>query len=110
MQFYAPWCNHCESFAPTYEALSNAFKEQGAPKVVIARMDVTQEKNFAKHYEATYLPMLRLFKGAEAIGTMPYIGSKRLDDMIEYLNHETGSNRENDRSMGVTDNTCSMKK
>ncbi len=73
-------------------------------------MDVTQEKKFSRRYEVTSLPMLRLFKGAEAIGTLPYLGRRTLDDMIDYLNRETGSDRKKDGSVGINANTCSMKK
>ncbi len=110
IEFYAPWCSHCTSFAPTLNALSRVFKGQESPKVVIARMDIAQEKKFAKHYEITSLPTLRLFKGTEAIGVLPYIGRRTLDNMIEYLNHETGSNRKKDGLTGInSDTTCSMK-
>ncbi len=78
--------------------------------MVIARIDVTHEKEFAKFYQITYLPALRLFKGTEAVGTMPYIGSRRVDNMIQYLNQETGSQREKAGSMGVPDNSCITKK
>ncbi len=107
VQFYAPWCSHCASFAPTYDALSHAFKGQESPKVVIARMDITKEKTFSRRYEVTSLPMLRLFKGADPIDTLPYLGRRTLDDMIDYLNQKTGSDRRKDGSVGINGNTCS---
>lgn len=39
VEFYAPWCGHCKSLAPKYDALAEQLA--GVESVVIAKMDAT---------------------------------------------------------------------
>ena len=39
LEFYAPWCGHCKSLAPKYEALASGLAS--VPSVRIAKLDAT---------------------------------------------------------------------
>eukprot|EP00339_Tiarina_fusa_P001184 CAMPEP_0117033400 /NCGR_PEP_ID=MMETSP0472-20121206/23865_1 /TAXON_ID=693140 ORGANISM="Tiarina fusus, Strain LIS" /NCGR_SAMPLE_ID=MMETSP0472 /ASSEMBLY_ACC=CAM_ASM_000603 /LENGTH=561 /DNA_ID=CAMNT_0004742301 /DNA_START=12 /DNA_END=1697 /DNA_ORIENTATION=+ len=39
IEFYAPWCGHCQQLAPRYEEAAKHFKETNPDDVVIAKID-----------------------------------------------------------------------
>jgi protein disulfide-isomerase-like protein len=45
IEFYAPWCGHCQALAPTFEKLAETLKD--VPSVVIGKFDATA--NDVKH-------------------------------------------------------------
>lgn len=49
VKFYAPWCGHCKSMAPSYSELAKEMKESdnGIP---IAKVDATVERELAEKY------------------------------------------------------------
>ncbi|KAJ7066967.1 protein disulfide isomerase [Mycena amicta] len=57
VEFYAPWCGHCKSLAPTYEQLADAF---AGKDVVIAKIDADGEgKPLGTKYGVTGFPTLK---------------------------------------------------
>lgn len=62
--FYAPWCNHCKSFAPIYSAMAKVLKEKDIP---VAKIDATIEADLASNYGVKGYPTLILFMEGKAI-------------------------------------------
>ncbi|WJX33828.1 protein disulfide-isomerase [Trifolium repens] len=57
VEFYAPWCGHCENLAPIYEKVSAAFKSED--EVVIANLDADKYRDLAEKYEVSGFPTLK---------------------------------------------------
>jgi len=83
LEFYAPWCGHCQAFKSTYNDLGSRFANTD---IVIGAMDATTH-NPPKSYDVRGYPTL-VFKTAS--GTiMSYDGNRDVSSMAEYINEHT---------------------
>jgi len=90
VEFYAPWCGHCKSLAPTYEKLAAAFASE--PDVVIAKLDATAEKKKGEEYGVSGYPTLKWFPKDNKKGK-DYDGGRDLGAFITFLNENAGTQR-----------------
>ncbi|KAF9271293.1 protein disulfide-isomerase precursor, partial [Mortierella alpina] len=79
VDFYAPWCGHCQNLEPEYEAAATQLKEIGVP---LAKVDCTTEKELCKQYEVTGYPTLKVFKAGVP---KDYKGPRKTDGIVSYL-------------------------
>lgn len=70
VDFWAPWCGPCRSFAPIYEKVSQDF-----PNVVFAKVNTDEEQAIAAHFQIRSIPTLMIFRDQIIIfaqaGAMP---------------------------------------
>ena len=57
VDFWAPWCGPCRSFAPTYEKVS-----EDHPDVVFAKVNTEEEHEIAGHFQIRSIPTLMIFR------------------------------------------------
>lgn len=57
VDFWAPWCGPCRSFAPLYEELSEQH-----PNIVFAKVNTEVEQELAGHFQIRSIPTLMLFR------------------------------------------------
>ncbi len=57
IDFWAPWCGPCRSFAPVYEQISAKY-----PDVVFAKVNTEEEQDLAAHFQIRSIPTLMLFR------------------------------------------------
>jgi thioredoxin len=57
IDFWAPWCGPCKSFAPIYEEI--AAKNEG---VVFAKVNTEDEQELGAHFQIRSIPTLMIFR------------------------------------------------
>lgn len=89
VEFYAPWCGHCKSLAPTWDQLGESFSH--VSDVVIAKIDADAEREIGGRFGISGFPTLKFFpKGS----TEPeeYSGGRSIEDLVKFVNQKTGAN------------------
>lgn len=57
IDFWAPWCGPCKSFAPVFEAASEQH-----PDVMFAKINSDDEQSLAGHFGIRSIPTIMLFR------------------------------------------------
>jgi len=70
VDYWAPWCGPCRSFAPTYEKVSEEHED-----IVFAKVNTEDEQSIAGHFQIRSIPTLMIFREKVIIfsqaGAMP---------------------------------------
>ena len=57
VDFWAPWCGPCKSFAPIYEAVSEKHED-----VVFAKINTEDQQELAASFQIRSIPTLMIFR------------------------------------------------
>ena len=57
IDFWAPWCGPCKSFAPIYESMSEKHDN-----IVFAKVNTEEETELAGHFQIRSIPTLMIFR------------------------------------------------
>lgn len=78
IDFWAPWCAPCRSFAPTFEAASE--KHEG---VVFAKVDTEAEQELAGYFQIRSIPTLMVFREKIILFSQPgALPASALDEIV----------------------------
>ncbi|RAL50037.1 unnamed protein product [Cuscuta campestris] len=91
VEFYAPWCGHCQQLAPIYEKVGTAFKLD--EDVVIAKCDADKYKDLGEKYGVSGFPTLKFFPKSNK-GGEDYEAGRDVDDFVNFINEKCGTNRD----------------
>ena len=103
VEFYAPWCGHCKSFAPEYEKAASVLK--GVVKV--AAIDATANEKTAQTYGIQGFPTVKIF-GADKKNPIDYQGQRTSDAVVSEAMKATNG-MVKDRKKGKTSSADSSK-
>ncbi|KAJ1687660.1 hypothetical protein LUZ63_019050 [Rhynchospora breviuscula] len=89
VEFFAPWCGHCQRLAPDYERLASSFKN--TETVLIAKVDCTEFEDLCTKYDVTGYPTIHWFpKGS--LQSRKYEGKVTAEDLADFVNAEADTN------------------
>lgn len=66
VDFWAPWCGPCRSFAPIFEKVAEA-----NPDTAFVKINTEQEQELAAHFQIRSIPTLMVFREKVLIFTQP---------------------------------------
>lgn len=90
VEFYAPWCGHCKTLAPTYEKLADLFSGS-KDKVKIVKVDADGDgKELGQKFGIKGFPTIKWFPGGADSGPEDYEGGRDLDDLTDFVTKKSG--------------------
>ncbi|KAG4972279.1 hypothetical protein AAZX31_13G307900 [Glycine max] len=84
VEFYAPWCGHCQALAPEYAAAATELKGED---VILAKVDATEENELAQQYDVQGFPTVHFF--VDGIHK-PYNGQRTKDAIVTWIRKKIG--------------------
>lgn len=85
VDFWAPWCGPCRSFAPVFEQMSEKY-----PDIVFAKVNTEEEQDLAGYFNIRSIPTLMVFREKIIVyseaGALPASGLENLIQAAQQLN------------------------
>ncbi|XP_024034983.1 protein disulfide isomerase-like 1-4 [Citrus clementina] len=86
VEFYAPWCGHCQALAPEYAAAATELKSANE-SVVLAKVDATEENELAHEYDVQGFPTIYFFVDGQH---KAYNGGRTKDAIVTWIKKKIG--------------------
>lgn len=90
VEFYAPWCGHCQKLAPEYEKAASVLSKHDPP-IPLAKIDAADEANkeLAMKYEIQGLPTIKILRNGGKV-VQDYNGPREADGIVQYVKKQLG--------------------
>ncbi|ESK96047.1 protein disulfide isomerase [Moniliophthora roreri MCA 2997] len=79
VEFFAPWCGHCQALAPQYEQAATTLKEKN---IKLAKVDCVDQADLCQANGVQGYPTLKVFRNG--IPT-DYGGPRKADGIVSYM-------------------------
>jgi thioredoxin 1 len=80
VDFWAPWCEPCVAFTPTFEAVSN-----NHPDIVFGMVDTEADPEISEYFEVAQIPGILVIRDQAGIHTqVGEIGAPALEEIIKW--------------------------
>ncbi|KAL6538194.1 Protein disulfide-isomerase 2-3 [Orobanche gracilis] len=78
VEFFAPWCGHCQALTPTWEKVATVLKGVAT----VAALDADAHKSLAQEYGIKGFPTIKVFAPGKA--PVDYQGARDVKPIVEY--------------------------
>ena len=82
IEFYAPWCGHCQSLKPKYISAAKSIKKSKEEGIKFGAVDCTKEQYLCQRYGVKGYPTLKAYVSGKM---KEYQGPREEDDMIRFV-------------------------
>ena len=78
LDFWAPWCGPCKSFAPVYDELSEKY-----PDIVFAKVNTEEQQELAGSFNIRSIPTLMIMREQVVLFSQPgALQASQLEEVI----------------------------
>jgi len=81
VKFFAPWCSHCQTLAPTWHELAESLKDN--KDVSVAKIDCTQSQRVCTEFNVISYPTLLWIQDGKKVSA--YQGGRSLELLGEFV-------------------------
>ncbi|KAE9603933.1 hypothetical protein Lal_00002388 [Lupinus albus] len=90
VEFYAPWCGHCQKLAPEYEKAASVLSSHDPP-IVLAKVDANEavNKEIAAQFGVQGFPTIKILRNGGK-DSQVYKGPREADGIVDYVKRQSG--------------------
>ncbi|NXU16059.1 PDIA2 isomerase, partial [Pardalotus punctatus] len=89
VEFYAPWCGHCERLAPAFSQAATELRNESSP-ARLGKVDATAQKALATEFGITSYPTLKLFRDGNRTHPLAYTGPRDSQGIMRWMQRRAG--------------------
>lgn len=89
VEYFAPWCGHCQRLAPEYEELAKAFAPQEG-HVAIAKVDGDKNRELMMRVGVQAFPTIKWFP-ANSLDAVDYKGERSAAALAQFVAERSGA-------------------
>ncbi|NXU91086.1 PDIA2 isomerase, partial [Xiphorhynchus elegans] len=89
VEFYAPWCGHCQQLAPAYAQAATELRNQSSP-TRLGKVDATAQTALATEFGITSYPTLKLFRDGNRTHPLTYTGRADTQSIVRWMQRRAG--------------------
>ncbi|NWW53748.1 PDIA2 isomerase, partial [Pedionomus torquatus] len=89
VEFYAPWCGHCQRLAPAFAQAAAMLMDESSP-ARLGKVDATAQTALANEFGITSYPTLKLFRDGNRTHPLAYTGRMDAKGIVSWMQRRAG--------------------
>ncbi|NWI35223.1 PDIA2 isomerase, partial [Picathartes gymnocephalus] len=89
VEFYAPWCGHCQQLAPAYAQAATELRNESS-LARLGKVDATAQTALATEFGITSYPTLKLFRDGNRTHPLAYTGRMDSQGIVRWMQRRAG--------------------
>ncbi|NXT64904.1 PDIA2 isomerase, partial [Chaetops frenatus] len=89
VEFYAPWCGHCQRLAPAFAQAATQLRNESSP-ARLGKVDATAQTALATEFGITSYPTLKLFRDGNRSHPLAYTGRMDSQGIMLWMQRRAG--------------------